>query len=550
MVRKSFFQGAVVLGIAGVIVKVFGAFFRIPLGNIIGDTGMGYYQTAYPVYVLLLTLSTAGIPTAIARLVSERVTQGKNREAYRVFRLSFLLLLVLGVGTSAILFFGAPFIIRMMKGPQEAVYSMRAIAPALLFVPMMASLRGYFQGRQDMKPTAISQVVEQLFRVICGLSLSVLLLPMGLKYAAAGASSGAAIGGMFGLLAIFIVFTRRKGAIRAEFSDSETNHEPEESSGAILRKIVFIAVPVTIGAAIMPIMTNIDLALVVRRLVDAGFTSAEANSLYGQLSGFATPLINLPQVLTQAIAVSLVPAVAASFSSKDREFLQYNTSFGIRTAMLIGMPCSIGLMVLSKPIMLLLYPKQQESAESAAASLFILAFGAIFLALVQTLTGVLQGVGKQMIPVVSLAIGAVIKVVITYVFTGVAWINVKGAAVGTVAAYITASVLNLIAVRKYTGCKLEFVSNYGKPLACSLIMGAVVAAVYRVCGLILGNGLSEQVPASFFDNAVATVISVGCGVVVYMILILALRVITPEEIEQLPGGRKLVKILRLNRRKD
>ena len=206
MAKKSFFKGAVILGVAGIIVKIFGAFFRIPLANIIGDTGMGYYQTAYPVYVLLLTLSTAGIPTAIARLVSERTTEGNHREAYRIFTVSFRLLLGLGIVTSLILFFGAPYIVQyIMKGETEAVYSMRSIAPALLFVPIMAAFRGYFQGKQDMAPTASSQVVEQAFRVAFGLSAAVLLLPLGVQFAAAGASAGAAIGGLFGLLGNSIV---------------------------------------------------------------------------------------------------------------------------------------------------------------------------------------------------------------------------------------------------------------------------------------------------------------------------------------------------------
>ncbi len=389
MTKKSFFKGAVILGIAGLIVKVFGAFFRIPLANIIGDTGMGYYQTAYPIYVLLLTLSTSGIPTAIARLVSERTAVGNHREAYRVFRLSFQLLLGLGIVTCLILFTGAPYIVQIMKGETEAIYSMRAIAPALLFVPMMAAFRGYFQGLQDMTPTASSQVIEQLFRVVCGLSLALLLLPYGLKFAAAGASSGAAIGAVCGLIAIFILFLKRRRGIVESCSNSVSDEK--EPAKKILSRIIIIAVPVTIGAAIMPIMSNIDLLIVVRRLVDTGYTSAEANSLYGQLSGFATPLINLPQVLTESIAISLVPAIAAARPVKGYRISSVQCHFRYpHPAMLVGMPCAVGLMVLAQPIMLLLYPAQQESALSAAESLVILAFGSIFLSLVQTLTGILQ----------------------------------------------------------------------------------------------------------------------------------------------------------------
>ena len=534
MAKKSFFKGAVILGIAGIIVKVFGAFFRIPLANIIGDTGMGYYQTAYPVYVLLLTLSTAGIPTAIARLVSERTTEGNHKEAYRIFTVSFRLLLAMGIVTSLLLFLGAPYIVQYMKGEPEAIYSMRSIAPALLFVPIMAAFRGYFQGQQDMTPTASSQVIEQAFRVVFGLSMAVILLPAGLKFAAAGASAGAAAGGFFGLIGIFAIYMRRRSVIRENCRNSPDGES--EAAKSILWKIVVIAVPVTIGAAIMPFMTNIDLAIVVRRLVQSGYSSAEANSLYGQLSGFATPLINLPQVLTQAIAMSLVPAVASAFSAKDQEFLRYNTAFGIRTAMIIGMPCSVGLMVLSKPIMLLLYPAQQASAVNAAESLFILAFGAIFLSLVQTLTGILQGVKRQLIPVINLAIGAGIKVIITYVLTGIPSVNVKGAAAGTAAAYITAALLNYRAVRKYTGSRPNFSLTFGRPMLSAAIMGAIVWAIYSGLSLLTGN-------------TVATMVSVFCGVVVYGFCILRFKGITPDEIKMLPKGAKIVAMLRLDGRK-
>lgn len=524
MAKKTFLKGAVILGVAGIIIKVLGAFFRIPLANIIGDTGMGYYQTAYPVYVLLLTLSTAGIPTAIARLVSERTAEGNHREAYRIFRLSFKLLFIIGIVCSAILFFGAPYIVGMYARP-EAVYAMRAIAPALFFVPLMASFRGYFQGLQEMTPTAISQVFEQLFRVIGGLSLALILVPYGLHYAAAGASFGATAGAIFGLIAIVIVYMKQRKAIQSNIAISPAD-AVMEASGDILKKIIIIAVPITIGAAIMPIMTNIDLMIVMRRLTATGFTGEEANDLYGQLSGFAAPLINFPQVITQSMAMSLVPAIAAAHQTNDREMMNKNVTLGLRTAMLVGLPCAVGLFVLAKPIMLLLYPAEAESAASASGCLAVLAVGVIFLSSVQTLTGMLQGIGKQLIPVKNLCIGAVFKVIITYTLTGIPAINVKGAAAGTVCAYLVASSLNLMAVRKYTGVKFDITLTYIKPGISAFAMGAAVWSIYHVLHGSLGNAL-------------ATVAGVGTGVIVYAFLILALNGITEEEMLTLPKGRKL-----------
>jgi stage V sporulation protein B len=527
MAKKSFIQGAVILGIAGIIIKVMGAFFRIPLANLIGDKGMGYYQTAYPIYVLFLTLATAGIPIAISKMVSERVAVDHHYEAYRVFRVSFILLFSIGICSSAILFFGAGHIVNAIGNP-GAKYAMMAIAPALLFVPIMAAYRGYFQGMQDMKPTAASQVVEQFFRVAAGLTLAYFLIDQGREFAAAGASFGATAGSITGLIAIVGIYYYKKSSFKGDVE--RTYQKSTEKSSEILANILMIAIPVTIGAAIMPIMNAIDVGIVMRRLQDSGLTGEAANGLYGQLTGMAGPLINFPQVLTQAIAMSLVPAIAAAYRQKDMGFLGYNVRLGVRTAMIIGLPCAVGLMTLSEPIMLLLYPFQKASAVSAAPCLFVMAFGVIFLSTVQTLTGVLQGLGKPMIPVINLFIGAIVKVVLTYTLTGIEDINVKGAAIGTVAAYIVASSLNLVAVKRLTGVKFDFMLTYVKPIASSLVMGAAVWVSYRI---LFG----------FFGNALSTVIAVLIGVVVYCAMLFITKSIKKEELKVLPKGGKILNVI-------
>lgn len=526
MARKSFVQGAVILGIAGVIIKAMGAVFRIPLGNLIGDEGMAYYQAAYPIYVMFLMVATAGIPTAISRMVSERVAEGRHYEAYRVFRISFLLLAGIGVASASFCFFGAGLISDAIKMP-GARYAMMAIAPALLFCPMMAAYRGYFQGQQNMTPTATSQVVEQFFRVFVGLSLSFMLVKVGKQQAAAGAAFGATAGAIAGLIAVMIVYTLRKKELRADID--KTRNIPGESGKTILGKIFVIAIPITIGAAIMPIMNFIDVGLVVRRLTATGWDYDMAKSLYGQLSGFASPLINFPQVLTQSLAISMVPAIAAAHRQKDTRFLQDNVRLGLRFAVIIGFPCAFGLMVLAEPILLLLYPMQRASAISAAPCLVVMAFGVLFLSIVQTLTGVLQGIGKQMIPVRNLAIGAVAKVFITYYATGIGSINVKGAALGTVAAYAIASVLNLIAVRKYTGTAVDWTLTLVKPMIAVLIMSVAAWGSYKA---LFG----------FLGNAMACLLAIIIAASIYGVMIFATKSITAEELERLPKGKKLARI--------
>ena len=527
MAKKTFFHGAIVLAIAGVIIKVLGAAFRIPLANMIGSQGMAYYQAAYPVYVFFMMLATAGIPVAISRMVSERLAINNSYGAHKVFKVSLLLLSIIGLSSFSICFFGASFIVKIIN-MEGAYYAMRAIAPALLFVSLMAAFRGYFQGMQNMKPTAISQVIEQFFRVGFGLSLAYIFVRIGAMQAAAGAAFGATVGGLSGLIVVVIIYLKRER--KKEATSIGIIGIEEESGLKILSKIFIIAVPITIGAAIMPIMNFIDVAIIMRRLEAAGFIVSKAEDLYGQLSGFAGPLINFPQVLTQAVAMSLVPAVAMAVKQADKEFLHKNIQLGLRTAMMAGFPCAVGLFLLAKPIMILLYPFQRESAISAAPILMIMAVGVVFLSSVQTLTGVLQGVGKQLIPVRNLAIGAFVKIVITWWLTGIYGINVKGAALGTLSAYMVAAILNLLAVKKYTGTEFDYKLSFAKPFLASLIMGGISLGAYKL------------LMAFFHSNAIALLFAIILAAIIYFMLILRTGAITKDELGAMPKGNKLVKI--------
>jgi stage V sporulation protein B len=537
MAKRTFLYGAVILTVSGIISKILGAVFRIPLANLIDDEGMAFYNGAYPTYVLLLTISIAGVPVAVSRMVSERVTFGDHAGAHRVFRVALTAMVIIGAVLFAILYFGAPAITGIASGLDGSVHAMRALAPALFFVSLLAVFRGYFQGMQDMKPSAVMQVVEQLFRVIVGLSLAFAFLPMGRAWAAAGATFGATAGGAAALVAGFIIYRRMMGrsGYAGEIARSRLRNESEgkgpEPAPEILKVFAAIAVPVIIGASIMPIMQNIDLYIVTRRLADMGLSAYEVRSLYGQLTGLAGPLINLPQVVTQGMAISLVPTIVAAFKTGDREFLHHNVELSVKATMLVAMPCTVGLALFAEPIMRLLYFSRLDAAVSAAPSLLVLAFGVVFLASVQTLTGVLQGVERQVIPVRNLFIGAGCKAVVTYWLTAVPELNIKGAAMGTVCAYAVAAILNVIAVRKYTGARIDWANAAGKPLLCSLIMGGAAFLVYAVLMQLSSGNLM-------------TVAAIGAGVLVYIVLLFVTKTVTEAELALFPKGESLVKIYR------
>lgn len=523
MGKKTFLGGAIILSVAGLLVKFLGAFFRIPLANIIGADGIGYYQTAYPIYAVLLIMSTSGIPTAVSKLVSERKAVGDLYGAQTVFRAAVKLLLFVGIATSAIFFLGSKFLVTYVFHAPGAYYAMLAIAPALLFVPVMSAFRGYFQGHQDMRPTAVSQIVEQLFRVIPGLLLAYYLTSRGLEYAAAGASFGATSGAFMGTIVIVLMYLFK----RKNRSTTLQGRGINEHSGQIMKRLLAIAIPITIGAEIMPIMNVVDLTIVMNRLQTIGFTYKTADELYGQLSGLAAPLINFPQILIISMALSLVPVISAANETRDFTFLKYNVQVAIRSAIMIGFPCAIGLMVLAEPIMLLLYPMQKASAISAASCLFILASGILFLAVIQVCTSILQGIGRPEVPVRNLLISCIFKIICTYLLTGIPSLNVQGAAIGTVIAYVIASVLNLAAVMRYTKSGFDMMLFVIKPAAAAIIMGVTVYYSYN-----------------FFSNdfgKIATIIAILLGVLVYPFMLIGLKAITRDELKRLMKKFKLIR---------
>ena len=523
--KRDFIKGAAILSISGLLVKLLGAALRIPLTNKLGD-GMAYYNVAYSVYSIFLVLATAGTPVAISRLVSERMAVGNLWSAHKVFTTAVKLMAAIGLFSFSVCFFGADLISEVIEIP-EAALSLRAIAPALCIVPLLSAFRGYFQGQQNMTPTAASEVFEQVVRVAAGLTLAFMFFDRGLSISAAGATFGAAAGAAAGIAVMLLIyaFHRRKAEFREKRTDGEL-------VSFILRKIVWIAVPIIIGAEIMPIMSAIDTTLIVSRLQATGWDSEAALGLYSQYGAYCDTLVSLPQTFTQAIGVSLVPSIAAFFWQKRLEKARENIRIGMRLTMIMACPCAVGLFVLAEPILLLLYPHQAESAIAAVPTLRIMTAGIIFLAVSQTTTGVLQSVDRQMTPVKNLAAGACVKAVLTYVLVGIPAINVKGAAIGTNAAYLIALLLNMSAVKRETGVRFSLVDTYLKPLAASLFMGICAYGVYM---LLLRAG----------GNSVAAAFSVLAGALLYAALIIRLKVISPQELRRLPCGDLMARVFRV-----
>ena len=518
--NKSFVKGAVILGVAGLICKIIGAFFRIPLYNMLGD-GMQFYEAVYPFYSTLVTISTAGLPTAISRMVAERATIGDYKGAKNVFRRAQLLLFIFGLGTAGLMFGLADVLAMWTVGPGAAP-SFRAMAPALFFVGLLSAYRGYLQGMQKMTGTAVSQVVEQVGTLLIGLILAKRLLPYGLEYGTMGAIIGVTASELIALAVMAGFYLKNRKAFLP----------PDQTAPILKKKIIHdllaIAIPVTIGGSIISITGMVDASVIKRTLIATGVPEDIAAMSYVCFRTNVASILNLPAVLTVALAMSLVPAISAARTRRDRREMESAIRMGIKISTFIGMPCMVGLYVLAQPSLDLLYNIDSTRLQIATALMKTSSISVLFLALTQTLTGILQGIGKHNIPVVNLAIGAAVKIVSMIILLRIPSIGIQGAAISNVLCYLVSGVLDYVFLIRYAHVRIDWIGTYLKPGLSALCMGAVAALVYTV--------LFNLHPS----NTICAAGAIGAAVVTYLALIFLSGMFDRSELMFIPGGRRFL----------
>ena len=466
--NSKFLKGTMILTISSIIVKVIGSLNWIILSRVLGGEGIGLYQMGFPIYLMAITVSSAGVPVAISIITSEKLANKDYRGAKRVFNVSLRLLLVSGLLFSSALFFGADFLINQhIIRDSRAYYSIIALAPAVFFVTFLASFRGYLQGWQIMTPTATSEVVEQLVRVITMLVFADLFMPYGLAYAAGGASMGAGAGAFCALLVLMWFYRRLKRRLHAEIEDSI----PQESAGHIIKRLLKLALPVSLTSLMLPIGANLDLLIVPQRLEVAGFNVRHATELFGYLTGMAVPLVNLATIFTAAMTISLVPSISESRALERFDAIRDKIRLAFRVAMIITFPCFMGLFFLAEKVAALIY-----NAPGAAGAIQTMSVGILFLGMHQISTGILQGLGKTAIPVINMILACVVKVVMSWWLTAIPFLGIKGASMATVADFAVAAIINMGFIYKHTGFTFSLGSLL-KPLLASGVMGAVIYMV-------------------------------------------------------------------------
>ena len=560
--EPNYLKGAAILAATGIFVKIVGAIYKIPLFNVLDDEGVGYFQVTYNVYAVVLAISTAGVPVALSRLVSSAATGGNIPLVKRYFSVALPTFAAIGIVVMSVMYFFANGIASEM-GSSLAATGIQVLAPAVFFVCIISVYRGYAQGFQNMVPTAASQVVEVVSKAVFGIVVAFLLVRLGYEsqYVSAGAITGVTIG--LGLCIPLMMWYKRKidrqklhgkqegdsqsltktEELSAGSTDEEGAHELLSRRRTFLR-IMKVSIPITLGASLMSIMVLIDTRVVLGRLQSALLlTESEAIEQFGIFTKGLT-IYNLPPALIVPVAISIIPAIAAALTRKNKDEASRIVQSSVKLTNLISMPACAGIMVLAGPILTALYYDPRQSPETVATMttiLVILGAASYFVCFQHLTIAVLQANGHERVALMTFPIGAIVKITLSYILVANPDIGVIGSPIGTLACFAVITVLNILFITLKVKERMKVISGVLKPLICALIMAAVAYFAYEGIQW-LGSGILGT-------RRLAVVIylafAILAGICVYIALIVVTRTISKEDLSHVPKGGKLAKILRV-----
>lgn len=572
--QQSFLHGSFILIVATVLAKVIGAIYRIPLTNLLDSDGMGYYSTAYDLYVPMYSIAMAGLPIAISRMIAEYSTKNRFKDVTKTLHAAQLIFLVTGsvafillvllaflsTGRLNIILFGYNLSNLFESFNKNTLIPILSIAPSILFCCLMSAYRGYFEGLGNMTPTGISEVIEATGKLLFGYTLAFIILKAtgNTYYAAAGALIGVTIGEVFCTLYLFICYKRTKWKYITK-ADYDNSPEPDRLKKYV-SAIIVIAIPIVLGSLVNHITSLIDVVMVQKQLANGirkapeVFTSnyaayikdmtlkyAKDNkefglltdlpvSLYGCHRGFAFSIYNLIPVLTSTLGVSAIPVLARAWTLRDSKEIKNNIQIMLRTVAIIAIPSGMGIMALAKPILSLLY-SSKSAINIAAPNLQILGLCAIFAGINAPLVNMLQAIGKVNIPLRNIAVGAVLKIIGNFILVGIPEINIHGVPMGTTVCYAYICIANLISLAKYSKVKFDYSSTLLKPLFAGVCCGAAAF-------------VSNYVLTGHINEKIVTVLSIIFAAMCYLVFLAVLNVIKEEDVLTLPMGEKILKILK------
>ncbi|MFI3226387.1 MAG: polysaccharide biosynthesis protein [Clostridia bacterium] len=530
--KNSFLKGAAVLVAANFIVKFIGVIYKIPLGNLIAGDGMAYFSAAFEIYQLLLAFSTAGLPVAVSKMVSESYALGRYSEVNKIFKVALATFVGVGLFGSFIMYCGAGFFSELIEMPM-AKLSIQVLSPAVFFFSIVAIYRGYFQGMQNMNPTALTQILEAVFKLFIGIGLTIVVINLG--FSSEVQSATAIFGTTFSTIiaATLLILIYRSKLNREKVINNELLGGEIRTSKRIVSDLIKIVIPVTIGSLVVNLTGFLDLFLIMNRLVASGVSEQVAEFAYGSYKGYAYTLFNLPPSIIASVNVTLIPIISAAFAVGDREKLQYIINKALKVIIIFTLPCAVGLMSIPGPILTMLYPTKPDEVAIATPLLLLLGLATLWTTLSSLTTVMLQAAGKINLPIISIIVGGVIKLISNYILIGNPNIGIIGATISTNLCYFVMLIINMHNIKKYTQTKISLVDSFARPILSAVLMGVATITSFK----LLNNVLS-------LSNSVSTVITIGVAAVVYLFLIIFTGAITKEDLNLIPGGSKLSRLIR------
>lgn len=531
-------QGSI-LAAASIVSRIIGLLYRLPMTDIIGDTGNNYYSCAFEIYNIMLIISSYSLPLAVSKLVSARMAKGERTAAYQIFKGALLFATIAGLSVALIVYFGAEFFTSMLQTPLS-VFALKILAPVLIVVAVLGVLRGFFQGMGTMMPSAISQIIEQIVNAIVSIWAAYVLFQYGSRigevlgdperygaaYGAAGGTLGTNLGAVSALLFMLIVFCAYTRVFKKKMK-RERNVEVD-SFAYTMKILVITTIPVLLSSTIYNISGIIDQGLFKNIATMQGATVDEIDVWWGVFSGKYKVLINVPISIASAMAASSVPSLAASFAAGDKESVNNQINAAIRFIMVIAMPCCVGLAVLAKPIFTLLFPGTISSLDLATTMMWVGAVAVVFYSLSTLTNGLLQGIDQMKIPVKNAAISLVAHIFVLIVLMLFFRLNIYAVIIANAFFALMVCVLNAIALQKHSGYQQEFKKTFIIPAICSGIMGVMAYGAYALVYWISKN------------NLVSIIIAILLAVVVYAVALLLLKGLSEEDIRKFPKGHLLV----------
>lgn len=532
-----------ILAMASMIVRVIGLLYRAPLTAIIGDEGNGYYGTAYNIYTIILMVSSYSMPSAISKLMAQKLAVGEYRNANRVFRCALMYGVLVGLVGSGLLFFGARFLV-----PDVAVCVLQVFAPTVFLFGILGSMRGYFQARGSMVPTSVSQILEQLANAVVSIAAAWLLMQTAVgadptrraQLGAMGSALGTGAGVLIALLFMVFCFRRSKEGRKAEILSDATGKE--EKYRIFLRDTILVITPFMLSGVIMNLTTSLNQTIYMRMLIDLkGAGETATTTLYGIFSNKAVVISNIPISIATAVSSAIIPGISAAYAKRDETGARRQVGNAIRITSIVAIPSAVGLAVLARPITMLMFP-QMESLELASSLLSLLAVTVIFYSISTITNAALQSIGRMNLPLISAGIALVVQTVVLVLLLRFTDLDVRALVLVSILYSVMIFAVNQYYLRRFLGIRQDVRRDYLQPLVCAALMGAAAKAVYYLVSMA-AEPMRNLPKGFYFRNLAAMAAALLAAVLVYGYTMVRSGTIRRKDLLSMPKGQLLVRLM-------